>query len=218
MPASGPVPTLSPEGAAAMPAHARRSTRAFYEANAEQYAQATLSQSMRPQLDRFLCLAPDGVILDLGCGAGRDLKEMIERDRAAVGLDLSLALTQKARSVARAPVVVGDLRAPPIGSLSLAGLWASASLLHLPAREVAAALVQAHRMLRPGGVMFSSVKAGAGARLDPDGRWFMLHSSGDWADLVQMAGLQVIAVEEAPGASTSHRIPETWINCFAVRR
>ncbi|WP_404979892.1 class I SAM-dependent methyltransferase [Caulobacter sp. BE254] len=124
MAATGPVMMLAAAKVDLELASARRSTQAFYEDHAERYAQATLSQSMQPQLDRFLDIAPVGPILDLGCGAGRDLKVLTQAGRPAIGLDLSWALARMARSFAASPVVVGDMRCPPVASASLAGVRA----------------------------------------------------------------------------------------------
>jgi SAM-dependent methyltransferase len=218
MAATGPVKMLAAAKVDLELASARRSTQAFYEDHAERYAQATLSQSMQPQLDRFLDIAPAGLILDLGCGAGRDLKALTQAGRPAMGLDLSWALARMARSFAASPVMVGDMRCPPVASASLAGVWASASLLHLTCDEVGRALGHIHRMLRPGGVAFSSIKAGFGGHLDADGRWFMLHDIGDWASLARDAGLQVLAIETQAGTRKSDGTTENWINCLAIRR
>lgn len=193
------------------------STRAFYKEHADRYADLTLHLSMAPQLTQFLALCPAGRIVDLGCGAGRDLREFTAVGRDAVGLDLSEALALKARTVSGAPVVVADLRRAPFADGAFAGVWASASLLHLTRGQAAAALGEAARLLQRGGMMFSSVKAGDGERRSKDGRRFVLHTSEAWGQMVEDAGFRLISLEATSGASTSQSAPETWISSLATR-
>jgi SAM-dependent methyltransferase len=192
-------------------------TRSFYEDQAEQYAALTLNLSMAPELSRFRALCPAGRIVDLGCGAGRDLRYLRNAGRDAIGLDLSEPLAITARSVSGAQVVVADLRRTPFATAAFAGAWASASLLHLSRGQVALALSETARTLQPQGILFTSVKAGRGERRSKDGRRFVLHSAEKWGRMVEAAGFQLIVLDTVAGASTARASPETWINCLAMR-
>ncbi|MCB1536407.1 MAG: class I SAM-dependent methyltransferase, partial [Rhodoblastus sp.] len=89
-------------------------TKAFYDQHAAQYAEATLSQSMERWLIPFIATLPVGApIIDLGCGAGRDLKWLHTAGFNVVGLDLSEPLVRIAQRHSNAPGVVGDLRYLP---------------------------------------------------------------------------------------------------------
>lgn len=193
------------------------STRRFYEEHAERYADLTLSMSLSTSLTRFLATCPPGLILDLGCGAGRDLRDMTAAGRSAVGLDLSVRLAAKARQVSGAPVAVADLRHIPMSSGLVAGIWASASLLHTAREDLSAALDEAARVLKPGGAMFTSVKSGRGDYRTQDGRWFALHEERDWIERLEGAGLQVLSTNVGPGRSTTGPKGDIWITCFARR-
>ena len=57
-------------------------------------------------------------------------------------------------------MVVADMRAIPFADASFDGVWASASLLHLPRSELAVALREINRILRSDGLLFASVKTG----------------------------------------------------------
>jgi len=87
-------------------------TWAFYERRAAQYAEATLSQSMERWLSPFMARLPAGApVVDLGCGAGRDLKFLRVAGFAAIGLDRSEPLARIAGRHSNAPVVVGGFGA-----------------------------------------------------------------------------------------------------------
>ncbi|HET7025737.1 MAG TPA: class I SAM-dependent methyltransferase [Gemmatimonadales bacterium] len=53
-------------------------------------------------------------VLDFGCGAGRHARALAAAGARPIGLDLSWSLLQRARQVSAAPLIRGDLRAPPI--------------------------------------------------------------------------------------------------------
>jgi SAM-dependent methyltransferase len=113
-------------------------------------------------------------------------------------------------------VVVADLRRTPLAAGVFSGVWASASLLHLSRAQAPVALDEAARILQPGGVMFSSVKAGRGERRSKDGRRFVLHTREDWGRMVEAAGFRLLSLEAAEGSSTARTGPGTWIICFAA--
>lgn len=196
---------------------AMAATRYFYEKMADGYAELALSLSMAPELARFQALCPPGRVVDLGCGAGRDLRDLTAAGVDATSLDLSEPLARKARMVSGAPVVVADLRRLPFAAGIFSGVWASASLLHLTRVQAPAALDEAARILQTGGVMFSSMKAGRGEHQSKDGRRFVLHTREDWGSMVEASGFRLISLEAAEGSSTARTEPETWIICFAER-
>ncbi|MER7330255.1 MULTISPECIES: class I SAM-dependent methyltransferase [unclassified Micromonospora] len=110
----------------------------------------------------------DGLVLDLGCGPGRDLAFLADLGLAGVGLDLSAGMLARARARVGVPLVQGDLLRLPFRSGTLGGVWCSASLLHLPKADAPAALADVRRVLRPGGPLLLSLKEGDGERWE---RW-----------------------------------------------
>lgn len=97
---------------------------------------------------------PPGPVLDLACGAGRHLRELLSAGLHAVGLDLSIAMLGKAREASpRAQLVRGDMRRLPFGDAGFAGLtsfFTSFGYFASPDQDRQAA-AEMRRVLVPGG-------------------------------------------------------------------
>lgn len=153
-------------------------------------------------VERFLSgLCPaDDVILDAGCGPGRDLVRFAERGHCAVGVDLSAEMLSFAAEACEGwPVRLqeADLRRLPFEAGSFSAVWACASLVHLPSVDARLALSELARVARRDAVVFVSVKAGAGARFveSPFGvRFFQFWDPDEFAGAVSAAGLDVSSV------------------------
>jgi SAM-dependent methyltransferase len=98
---------------------------------------------------------PGKPVADLGCGYGRHLRELIQYGHRATGVDRSSLLLAEARSTAPGVALVrADLRALPLHQGSLAAAFCFYSSMFLGTEEDAAlALVEAARVLRPGGAL-----------------------------------------------------------------
>ncbi|MGW4115086.1 class I SAM-dependent methyltransferase [Actinosynnema sp. NPDC004786] len=160
------------------------STRVTYNRNADEYATTTGNLAQFPgldrELDRFLDALPTGRILDLGCGAGRDTEYFVRRGATVISGDLSERLLAMTRSrCAPKGSVQFDLMSLPFRDGTFAGVWACASVLHVPRRYHIEAFREVHRVLVPGGLTAISLKEGdeetwmTGGRLSFP-RWFSL--------------------------------------------
>lgn len=193
-------------------------TRSFYETNAEAYAASTLLARMDGHHDGFLTLLPtDAAVLDLGCGSGRDLLALAGAGLDPIGLDYSWPMASIARRTSGCPVLVADLRDLPFGTGAVDGIWAAASMLHLSGNDLRRALSECRRVLRRGGILYASVKAGAGSGPDRDGRFFAFHSQRGWRRFLLEAGLNPISV----GLSHERRVIDgrhravRWLNSLS---
>ena len=160
-------------------------------------------------LDALLALLPpDALVADLGCGPGRHLQELGRRGLRAVGVDLSAGMLAVARG--RGSVVQGDLRALPLRTGAVDGVWSCYALLHLDGPGLQQALAEAVRVLRPGGALGVVLASGAGSEHEPVSyapevsRWFHLHSIDDLERSCADLGLQVLLADVVPEA---HRSP-----------
>src|SRR6202521_2912409 len=99
---------------------------------------------------------PPYSILDLGCGPGRDLSYFRSLGHEAVGLDGSQQFVAMARSHSQCEVLHQDFLAMKLPESRFDGIFANASLFHVPSQELLRVLLELFCTLRPRGVLFSS--------------------------------------------------------------
>lgn len=170
--------------------------REVYDKSARQYAEA--NPDMRGGLAEagagFLQKAGEQPrVLDLGCGAGRDMAWMEAQGAWVVGADLSAGMLEEARHIAQGPLVQADMRRLPFGNGSFHGVWCMASMLHLSKADAHAALAEIKRVLKLGGVLLLGLQMGEGEVWEPnlygDGeRFFARYSPEEAAEMVASAG------------------------------
>jgi SAM-dependent methyltransferase len=105
---------------------------------------------------------PPYSILDLGCGPGRDLYHFRSLGHDAVGLDGSKEFVAMARSYSGCEVLHQDFLAMVLPESRFNGVFANASLFHVPSKELSRVLLELSETLRPRGVLFRSNPRGAG--------------------------------------------------------
>jgi len=120
---------------------------------------------------RFLAHIPEGgLILDAGCGSGRDAKAFLDLGYRVEAFDACPELAELA-----AKHIGREVRVKKFHELEeefvYDGIWACASLLHVPGEELPATLGQLWQALKPGGTLYLSFKHGRGERKE-DGRHF----------------------------------------------
>ncbi len=149
--------------------------------------------------ERLLKRAGSGApILDVGCGAGRDMAWLESRGADALGVDTSAGMLAEARPRVRGALLQMDMRTLAFADKSFEGVWCVASLLHLPKADAPRALREFHRVLAPGGTIVLSLQEGAGEdwETDPYGkgteRFFARYSLGDATALLTETGFTVI--------------------------
>ncbi len=149
----------------------REAVAGWYDDRAEAFAAATADLDKGEAYARFLARVPaGGLILDAGCGAGRDSAHFLALGFAVTACDLSPEMARLAREHTGLDVRVADLLAVP-WEPHFHGVWAMASLLHLPRADAARAVAHLGRALRPGGVLLVSGKHGD-REWEKDGTWF----------------------------------------------
>ena len=190
------------------------STDAFYQTHAEDYATLTRAADLSDTYQHFLPLLPrNAVILDAGCGAGRDLKAFVQRGYLAQGIDASAALCELASVYSGAPCFplrVEDLRSRQLYN----GVWACASLLHLSKAVLPIALRRLQEALVVDGVFFASVQIGEGERVVADGRAYAYYQPEEFGRRVENAGFAITELWESADTLRRAGAPR-WLNVVA---
>jgi SAM-dependent methyltransferase len=175
-----------------------RATKAFYDRHAIEYANDTQNQNLDELWELFAHhLQPNARVLDLGCGGGRDLKEFAKRGFETIGVDYSDALAEIARRYSGQPVEVVSFDEMVFEENTFDGIWAVASLLHVPRTKVDGVLKRLKEMLKPRGILLTSMQKGDGKQFASEGRLFELYDAEQWKAILESAGFETIENRES---------------------
>ena len=191
-------------------------TLAYYQANADTFIADTQNVDMSPLYQRFLDRLPNGAhILDAGCGSGRDARAFATKGFRVTAFDASEALVVRARDLTGLPI---ELRSFDDVSEkhTYDGIWACASLLHLPERQLKEALQRLWGALKPGGCFYLSFKYGDNER-EHAGRHFTDATEArleHWLESIpDIESKEVWMTEDRrPGRN------EPWLNALVQRK
>ncbi|MDP1770373.1 MAG: class I SAM-dependent methyltransferase [Nitrospirota bacterium] len=172
-----------------------------------------------PLLADWLAHLPVGArLLDLGCGGGQDAGELRKRGYRVVGLDRTRALLAAGRCRDPSlPLVLADLRQLPFQAMSFDGLWAAASLMHLPKPVARLVLTDLCRHVRPGGFLAATVTYGMKSGIVTDGwvpgRYFARWKKDELARAIRRAGWEILELRVVTNCERKGR----WLNLLAQR-
>ncbi|MFH1726860.1 MAG: class I SAM-dependent methyltransferase [Pseudomonadota bacterium] len=143
----------------------------YYNQNAKKFFNDTVSVNMESFYREFLKYIPKGgYILDVGCGSGRDSKAFLDKGYKISAFDVSEEMVKMANKLTGVRI---DLRAfNEVDEKNIYdGIWACASLLHVPHNELSAIMLKLLNALKSGGAAYVSFKHGTQERVK-DGRIF----------------------------------------------
>ncbi len=169
-------------------------TLGHYEKNAQSFWLGTKDHDVSQNITAFLQALSQGKeqdILDLGCGPGRDLITFKKLGHRPIGLDGSAAFCQMAQQVSGCPVLHQSFLNLNLAQASFDGIFANASLFHVPSQELAGVLARLHDALREGGILFTSNPRGSeeGWQGDRYGNYMEFEQS---QTVLQQAGFEVL--------------------------
>jgi len=134
-------------------------TLGHYNQNAEGFREGTWDHDVTQNYQALLDALPDPgphKILDLGCGPGRDLVYFKEKGHEPVGLEGSPTFVQMARKISGCAVWEQNFLSMDLPDNYFDGIFANASLFHVPRQELSRVLSQFHQTLKESGILFSS--------------------------------------------------------------
>ncbi len=168
-----------------------KGTLAHYNDKAHAFREGTrdhdVSQNIAALLRHIEGAAPF-TILDFGCGPGRDLKAFTALGHVAVGLEGAQALAAMAREESGCEVLVQDFLALDLPAARFDGIFANASLFHVPTADLPRVLGELRGALKPGGVLFSSNPHGHNEEGWNRGRYGAYHDLETWRGHLARAG------------------------------
>ena len=162
-----------------------------YNQRAEDFWEGTRDHDVRQNIDALLqhiMAEPPFKILDFGCGPGRDLKAFADLGHVAVGLEGALRFVAMARDYTGCEVWHQDFLNLDLPDECFDGIFANASLFHVPSLELPRVLLELRASLKSGGVLFSSNPRGNDEEGWSRGRYGAYHSLETWRRLLTAAG------------------------------
>ena len=186
-------------------------TLSFYNTNTSSFIESTQSVRMTEAWNRFTSkLAPLSLILDFGCGSGRDTKYFLEHGfkvEATDGSSELCAAASKFTGITVKQVLFQDWKSEP----KYNGIWACSSILHLNKTELKQVIVNIRDALLPSGIFYTSFKYGTfeGER---NGRYFTDLTETSFDELINEVTGFVIIEEWITSDVRPGREEEKWLN------
>ena len=166
-------------------------TIGHYDNVADDYWYGTRNHDVSQNYEAFLEAIeskPPFDILDLGCGPGRDLQYFNSLGHAVIGLDGSEALVSMARLNSGCEVLKQNFLAMNLPECRFDGVFANASLFHVPSQELPRILLEVSNTLKSRGVLFCSNPRGNNEEGLGGSRYSCFFDLDTWRDYVVDAG------------------------------
>lgn len=212
-----------------MKADKRPDYQASYDAVAEEYVRRIAGELEHKPLDRELLdrfaasLRGAGPVCDMGCGPGHVTRYLHGRGLQICGYDLSLKMVEAARRLnPEMEFRQADMTALDVPDQTWAGIIAFYSVIHLSRDEIAQALGELRRTLRPGGLLLLAFHIGDDI-LHLDDWWdqkvnidFFFFHSDEMTAYLRRAGFEIEEIiEREPYPDIEHQSRRAYI--FARR-
>ncbi|MGO8846663.1 MAG: class I SAM-dependent methyltransferase [Methylocella sp.] len=184
--------------------HYNQRAEAFWEGTREH----DVTQNIAAML-QHIAADPPLTLLDFGCGPGRDLKVFTGLGHITIGLEGSARFAAMARSHSGCAVWQQDFLKLDLPDHYFDGVFANATLFHVPSQELPRVLRELHACLKPGGVLFSSIPRGHNEEGWNDGRYGVFHDPEAWRRYGSAAGFVELTHYYRPAGLPRERQP--WL-------
>jgi SAM-dependent methyltransferase len=212
-----------------MDTHKRKDNQTSYDHVADENVRRIFDELQhkpldRQLLDRFAASVRDvGLACDMGCGPGHVARYLHEHGVPVCGVDLSPEMVERARRlVPGVEFRQGDMMALEATDEAWAGITAFYSIIHIPRSNMAQAMGELRRVLRPGGLLFLAFHIGEDT-IHLDEWWgqkvcvdFFFFRSDEMAGYLRAAGFEIEEIiEREPYPEVEHQSRRSYI--FARR-
>jgi len=189
----------------------------YYQKNAQQFTAETVNVNLDKILLKFLSLLPDhSHILDAGCGSGRDTKYFIDKGHKVTAIDASSEIVKLATQFTGIPVEC--LKFEDIDYADeFDGIWACASLLHVPRDDFDETFRKIVKSLNKDGIIYMSFKYGNTER-EVDGRLFNDQNEKSLSELINNLPELITIGMWKTADQRPEREDEYWLNCLVRKK
>jgi 2-polyprenyl-3-methyl-5-hydroxy-6-metoxy-1,4-benzoquinol methylase len=194
-----------------------------YDDTASEYHRVVTSFELLPEIKTFANrVNKGGKILDLGCGPGHHSKYFSSLDFNVIGIDLSSEMIEIAKKESdNGNFQVMDILNLNFEKKSFDGIWASASLLHVPKYKIKSLLRKLKKILVNDGILYISLKEGLGSEMINDVRYggvnkfYVYYQPEEIENLLNSIGFKIIEIylkEKRTSYDTN-----SWIHIFCKK-
>jgi SAM-dependent methyltransferase len=187
-------------------------TLEHYNQHATEFWHGTRDHDVKQNIEallRHVRGAPPLRILDFGCGPGRDLAAFRALGHEPIGLEGSPQLAAMAREHSGCEVWEQEFLALKLPSCRFDGIFANASLFHVPRQELPRVLGELRAALKPDGVLFTSNPRGSNEEGWNSGRYGAYHDLESWRGFLHAAAFAELEYYYRPPGLPLERQP--WL-------
>ncbi len=189
----------------------------YYDRHADSYISTTVSLDMSAQYSLFLPYLKQGsCVLDAGCGSGRDSLYFLEQGFKVEAFDISAAMVEHARALTGLAVRKLSFAELDYGS-AFDGIWACASLLHVPRTELPEVFGLLHRALKPQGLLYCSFKEREEDFSTDDRSFTCFTEQGFQTFLSELSLFELVQLSHSADVREG-RADEKWLNVLVSKK
>ena len=187
------------------------STLNYYQTNSESFIENTVNVYVNDLYRPFLENIPStGKILDAGCGSARDTKFFLEKGFDVVAFDNSPNMVRHAAEYTGQEVLLMSFEDIEFKD-NFDGIWACASVLHVPENNISTVLSKFTDALKDNGILYTSFKYGDNEQIR-NGRFFADYTEERFDQLLAaIPKLELIQYWKTSDLRPG-RLEEKWLN------
>lgn len=183
----------------------------YYNQNANKFTKETIDVEFHDVQDKLLnYLKPNSLILDFGCGSGRDSKYFLDKGFLVEAIDGSIEMVKQARKYSGIQVK-HQLFEELDEKDKYDGVWACSSLLHVNSEALKKIIVKLNKALKKDGILYMSFKYGYNEE-ERNGRFFNDMDEKKMNSLVNDTNVFKIKEMWLSADARKGREDEKWLN------
>ena len=187
-------------------------TLGYYQQFADEFVEGTKDHDVSQNIEALLRnIVGDSAydILDFGCGPGRDLLVFKQIGHRPIGVDGCRAFVDMARKYTGCEVWHQDFLDLQLPSQRFDGIFANASIFHVPTQELNRVLQQLYDCLKSEGVLFCSNPRGSNIEQYSGGRYGAFLEWKTWRAFVINVGFTELEHYYRPSGQPREQQP--WL-------
>ncbi|MBX9620903.1 MAG: class I SAM-dependent methyltransferase [Alphaproteobacteria bacterium] len=184
----------------------------YYNKNAQIYSKRTVNGCRLEFRERFLAQLKPGVrILDVGCGVGREARFFEELGYDVTAVDGSEEMIKLASQILKKPPLFMRFQDMNF-SEEFDGIWAAASLIHVPSHELKDIISRIWKALKPEGIFFANFKHGEGEYTQEERTFYYITETSLRPYLADQFKIIDIWTAENRSSHFAHSPDKLWLN------